>query len=99
MEMKGKQTWSFAEERAGRNSARLSTALWVVGTDHFIFVNIFLIFYTKHSFYCAKLLCMMLCVGTSVVSLVAEGRQRAGRGTTPTLWVSKFHLASGSGKG
>lgn len=55
---------------------------------YFLYFNIFLIFYTKHSFYCAKLLCMKLCVETSVVSLVAEGRGRAEEPHPPSGFLS-----------
>lgn len=83
---------ALQRERAGRNGARLSTlsGWWeqIILFLSLLHFNIFLIFYTKHSFYCTKLLCMKLCVETSVVSLVAEGRGRAEEPHPPSGFLS-----------
>lgn len=42
---------------------------------------------------------MKLCVGTSVVSLVAEGRGHAEEPHPLSGFLIRFHLVSGSGEG
>lgn len=105
MEMKGKQTWSFAEGKGWKERCQIIHSSLGGGNrslyfcHYSLYFNIFLIFYTKHSFCCAKLLCMKLCVGTSVVSLVAEGRGRAEEPHPLSGFLIRFHLVSGSGEG